>query len=87
MMVPGLCRLQCRECGLRVADLAEENHVRTLPHRGAQRGGEVFRIQPDLALGEERVFVLEKELDGILQRDDVFGLVFVDPVQAGGDGG
>ena len=56
---------------LLVADLADEDDVRILPQRRAQRRGEARRVEADLALADARHLVAVQELDGVLDRDDV----------------
>ena len=60
----GLRRLQRDVHRHFVADLADEDHVRVLPKRGAQRVGEAVRIDADLALADARLLVAVQELDG-----------------------
>ena len=54
-----------------VADLADEDDVRILTERGAQRVGERAGVDADLALADARLVVLVEELDRVLDRDDV----------------
>ncbi len=67
----GLGGLERRIDRLCVADLAHHDHVGILAQRGAERRGEARRIRADLALGDDRVFVREDELDRILDRHDL----------------
>ena len=56
---------------LQVAHLADQDHVRVLAQGGAQAEGEVGGIGADLALVDNRAFVVVKELDRVLDREDV----------------
>ena len=71
--VAGLGRGQRGRDRLEVAHLAEEDHVRVMPERPAQRRGEADRVLTDLALVDDAALVLVQELDRILDRDDVVG--------------
>ena len=65
---------------LQVAHLADQDHVGILSQGGAQAEGEVGRVGADLALVDDRVFVLVQELDRILDREDVVLALVVDHV-------
>ena len=67
----GLGGLQGGLRRLCVAKLADEDHVRVLTQRSAQRLLEVHRVEPDLALVHDAVDVGMQDLDRILDRDDV----------------
>ena len=56
---------------LGVAHLADQDDVRVLAERRAQRGGEARRVVADLALADHAADVVVGELDRILDRDDV----------------
>src|SRR6185312_6694502 len=56
---------------LAVADLTDQNHIGSRTHHAAQRPGVGFRIEPDLALVDDRALVRMQELDRILDRHDV----------------
>ena len=71
----GLGGHQRRLDRLVVAHLADEDDVRVLAQRRAQRGREAARVDVDLALVDDRLLVLMEELDRILDRDDVLGAV------------
>src|SRR5690606_41427303 len=70
---------------LEVAHLADEDDVGVLAQRRAQRLAEAERIAMHLALVHERALALVHELDRVLDRDDVIGLVVVDVVYHGGE--
>ncbi len=61
-----------------VAHLADEDDLRRLPERRAQRRGEVLGVRADLALVDGRVLVRVEELDGVFDGDDVVLLLLVD---------
>ena len=69
--VAGLCSGERGSDRFEVAHLADEDHVRVLAERGAQREPEARRVGADLALVDDAVLVLVDELDGILDREDV----------------
>src|SRR5439155_11997054 len=56
---------------LRVAHFTDEDHVRVLAERGAERGGEARRVVADLTLADDAADVVVGELDRVLDRDDV----------------
>ena len=55
--VAGLGRLQRGLGRLAVAQLADQDHVRVLPERAAQRLAERLGVEPDLALVDDAVLV------------------------------
>ena len=54
-----------------VAHFADEDHVRVLPQRAANRFGERRHVDADLALVDRRLLVVVIELDRVFDRDDV----------------
>ena len=78
--VAGLRRGQRERDGLEIAELADEDDIRILTERAAQRGRERFALRADLALIDERLLRLVDELDGVLERQDVTGLGLVDEI-------
>ena len=66
--------------GFRVAHFGDEDHVRVHAHGRAQRGGEIVRVQADLALRDEALLVLVDELDRLLDGEDVPAVMVVDVV-------
>jgi len=72
--VAGLGRRQRGGDGLLVAHLPYEDDVGILAQNAPQRPLERARVLPDLALVEDRSLVAVKELDGVLDGDDVLGL-------------
>ena len=73
-----MARLGRLERGLgrfRVAELADQDHVRVLPQRAPKRLAERLRVQSDLALVHDAAQVLVEELDRVLDRDDVLAPV------------
>jgi hypothetical protein len=85
--VPGAGQRECGLHGLAIADFADQNHVRSRPHRAAQRPGEALGVEPDLALIDDGLLVGMQELDRILDGQDMVrgGLVAV--VDHGGERG
>ncbi len=73
--------------GLEVAHLAEEDHVRVLAQRRAQRLGEGRSVLADLALGDDAALVPVHELDRVLDGENVMGLRAVDLVDHRGERG
>jgi hypothetical protein len=69
--VTGLRRLDRRQGGLGVADLADEDHVGVLPYDVPQGRRVRIRVEADLALLDDRPFVVVDNLDGVLDRHDV----------------
>ena len=78
--VSGLGRCDPELDGFPVAHLPDQDHVRILAQRGPKRGGEALRIGTDLALIDQRLFVLVHELDRVLDGQDVIRPRFVDQV-------
>ncbi len=72
---------------LLVAHLAHEDDVGVLPHRRAQRGGEVFGVDAHLALVDHAQLVEVQHLDRVLDRHDVHFAMVVDVVDHAGQGG
>ncbi len=85
--VARLRRVQRDRHRLRVAHFADEDDVRVLAERGAQRGGEARRVVADLALADHAADVVVGELDRILDRDDVVVPRAVDVVDHRGQRG
>ena len=85
--VAGLARRQRDAHRLGIAHLADHDHVRRLPHRRAQRGREVGRVDADFNLLDDAALVQVLVLDRILDGDDVPGVAAVDHVDQRGDGG
>src|ERR1043165_5510554 len=85
--VPGLGGLHGDLDGLDVAHLADEDDLRGLPQRGAQREREGLRVRADLALVHGRLEMLVHVLDGVLDGDDVIRVVAVDLVDERGQRG
>ena len=65
---------------LAIAHLADENHLRRLAQRSAQRQGERRRVAVQLALMNRRLLVRVQELDRILDREDVIRAGLVDQI-------
>ena len=78
--VAGLGRGQRGGDRLEVAHLAEEDHVRVLAERGAERLGEAGCVDADLALVDDAALVPVHELDRVLDREDVLRALAVDLV-------
>ena len=76
--VPGFRGGYRRRHGLRAAHFSDQEHVHILAESGKQRGGEIFRVDADLALVDERLLGLKNVLDGVFYRDDVFHALDVD---------
>ena len=85
--VPRLGGGQRRLDGLQVPHLAHQNHVRVLPQGGTEAGGEAPRVPADLPLVDDALFRGIDVLDGVLQGEDVLGLVPVDLVEDCRQGG
>ena len=68
-----------------VAHFAHQDHVRVFPDRVLQRRVPVDDVEADLALVDDRLLVLEHELDRVFDREDVQGLTLVEVVEHGGD--
>jgi hypothetical protein len=63
-----------------VSHFAQKNHIRGLAERSAQGGDIVFRVQTDLPLADNALFIPVEKFNRFLQRDDVAGAVFIDAV-------
>ena len=72
---------------LEVTHLAEEDHVRVLPQRRAQRLGEARSVSADLALRNDAALVPVHELDRIFDREDVMRLLPVHLIDHRREGG
>ena len=81
--VPGLGRAERRLDGLLVAHLADEDHVRVLAERRAQRDEEARGVEADFPLADCRQLVVVEDLDRVLDRDDVALASPVDVVDHG----
>src|SRR2546427_1435378 len=68
-----------------VAHLANENDLRRLPEGGSQSQREGWCVGMQFALMDSRFLVAMQELDGVLDGEDVIGLVFVHLVENGGE--
>ena len=84
--VPGVGRREGGPDGLRVAHLADEDHVGVLAQHPLEGRGVVLGVGADLPLVDERPLVGVEDLDRVLDGDDVPGLGLVDRVDHGGDG-
>jgi len=86
--VAGLGRRERRRDRLEVAHLADQDDVRVLAERALERTVEAFGVGPDLALIDVALLVAVKELDRVLDGDDVLVAGLVDLVdhrrQSGG---
>ena len=69
--VPGLRRGQRGVHGLRVAHLADQDHVGVLAEDRPHGGAEAVGVEPDLALVDGGEVVLVEVLDRVLDGDDV----------------
>ena len=69
--VAGLGRLDGDGDRLEIAQLADQDDVRVLAQRRAQRVLERVGVRVHLALVDQALLVLVHELDRILDRDDV----------------
>ena len=79
-----LCRGDRDADGLKISHLAHKNHIGILAQRGAQCIGIGLRIQPDLPLVYDCLFVLVEVLNRVLERDHMHLTVIVDLVDNGG---
>ena len=70
---------------LEVAHFADEDHVRVLAERAADRLGERRHVVADLALGDKRVLRGVVEFDRVLDGDDVDVALAVDDVDHRGE--
>ena len=78
--VTGFSRGQRQANRLEVAQLADQDDVGIFTQRRTQRLVEAQRIAMNFALIDQRLLRLVHELDRILDRQDVVGLVVVDVV-------
>ena len=85
--VPGLGRVDGRLERLDVAQLADQDHVRVLADGVLEGLVPVAHVQADLALVDVRLAVGERELDRVLDGQDVQRLAVVDVVEHRGDRG
>ena len=65
---------------LQVAHFADEDHIGILAQRALERLAEAHRVDADLALVDDRSLVAHEELDRVLDRHDVAGLVRIDVI-------
>ena len=79
--VSRLGRLERSLRGLGVAKLADQDRVRILPERAAQGLAEARRVEPHLALIDDRQLVGVEDLDRILDRHDVRPARAVDAIE------
>ena len=83
--VAGLGGLERGLRGLGVAELADQDHVRVLAQRAAERLEERLGVEADLALVDDAAAVGVQDLDRILDRDDVLPPRAVDVVDHRGE--
>src|SRR5215210_21691 len=83
--VAGFGRLERGLGRLGISELADQDHVRVLAERTAQRLAEGLRVQADLALVHDAPGVPVQELDRVFDRDDVLAAVLVDVVEHRGE--
>ena len=69
--VPGLGGRHRHADGLGIAQLADQDHVGILAHRGAHAFGEARDMRAELALDDLARFAAMDELDRVLEADDV----------------
>jgi hypothetical protein len=72
--------------GLQVAHLSDQDDVRVLAQRGAQRALEALGVGADLPLVDQALLVVVDELDRVFDGDDVIGPVAVDVVDHRAEG-
>ena len=85
-----VARLRRHEGGLHrlpVPHLPHHDHVGVLAEGVLEAGVEAVCVQPHLPLDHEALLVLVQELNGVLNGDDVLGVVEVDVVNEGRQGG
>ena len=70
-----------------VADFADKNDFRRLPHGGAHAVVKIVKIKPQFPLAERGLDGGEQKFNRIFQREDMDIPGLVDFVQHGGDGG
>ena len=73
--------------GLEVTQLADQDDVGVFTQSRTQRLVEAERVAVNFSLIDERLLRLVNELDRILDRQDVIGLVLVDVIDHGREGG
>ena len=78
--VAGLGRSQCEPDRLEITQLADEDDVRVLAQGRPQGLVETQRIAMHLALVDQRLLGFVYELDRVLDRQYVIGLVLVDVI-------
>ena len=72
----GDCRLHC----FGIANLADQNNIGRLAQSVFKRRLKRVRVEPDLALSDDRLFVTMDKFDGVLNRDHMlfaFAVYFV----------
>ena len=72
---------------MRVAHFADHDDVRVLAQHVFERMVKRQSVQPDFALFDDALVVLEDEFDRIFQRDDVLFEIGVDVLDHRGQGG
>src|SRR5207244_5946635 len=85
--VAGLGGMNGRLERMNIAQLADQNDVRVLPHRVLEGLVPVHAIQADLALVDVGLLVGVGEFDGVFDGENVQRLACVDVVEHRGDGG
>src|SRR5207248_7247344 len=66
--------------GFQVAHFADQNHVRILTQRGAQRGRKIRRVHFHFALIDEAALVAMQKFDRVFDGDQVIGARGVDAI-------
>ena len=84
--MPCLPRRQRDLHRLRIAHLANHDHIGRLAERGAQRGWKVRRVDADFDLLDHALLMRVLVFDRIFDRDDVLRVAPVDLVDERGDG-
>ena len=84
--VAGLGGMDGGHEGFAVAHFADEHHVGVFADGVFHADFEVDHVHPDFALVDEGLGLGEHEFDGIFEREDVFVVVVVDPIEHRGDG-
>ena len=75
--MPGVGGAHGRFHSIGIADLADKNDVGVLPKRGPQRIGELVRVRPDFALGDNAFIVAVQIFNRVLDRYNVDRCVIV----------
>src|SRR5690242_8770851 len=75
-----LCRGERNPHRFRIAHLADDDHVRSLPDSGTKSGGKVWRVNTDFDLLHHAALVNVFVLDRIFDRDDVPCLAAIDVI-------